>query len=53
MIDERGKAVYNMGAEKFAQGIAQLVAAGAGIVGGCCGTTSEYIQKIRSALAPC
>ena len=53
MIDERGKAVYSMGAEKFAQGIAQLVAAGAGIVGGCCGTTPEYIQKIRSALAPC
>ena len=53
MIDERGKAVYSMGAEKFAQGIAQLVAAGAGIVGGCCGTTPEYIQKVRSALAPC
>ncbi len=29
-----------------------LVAAGAGIVGGCCGTTPEHIRAIRDALRP-
>lgn len=50
VINEQGQAVYNMGPEKFAQSIAQLVDAGAGIVGGCCGTTPEYIRKIKDFL---
>jgi len=34
-------------AREFASQIRELVAAGAGIVGGCCGTAPEYIAAIR------
>lgn len=49
-INEQGQAVYSMGPEEFARSITRLVDAGAGIVGGCCGTTPEYIRKIRDLL---
>lgn len=49
-IDEKGNAIYSMGASEFARHMKVLVAAGAGIVGGCCGTTPEYIRKTRLAL---
>ncbi len=50
MIDEAGNAVYNMGPEQFAGHMKALVRAGASIVGGCCGTTPEYIHKMRVLL---
>ncbi|MDO5346174.1 MAG: homocysteine S-methyltransferase family protein [Lachnospiraceae bacterium] len=49
-IDDHGNAVYSMGPEEFAKHMRTLVAAGASIVGGCCGTTPEYIRKMRLAL---
>ena len=50
VIDEAGNAVYNMGPEQFAGHMKALVRAGASIVGGCCGTTPEYIHKMRILL---
>lgn len=45
-ITETGEAIYNMNAEDFAKHMMVLVKAGAGIVGGCCGTTPEYIELL-------
>ena len=49
-ITETGEAVYDMGPEEFARHIGHLVDVGAGIVGGCCGTTPEYIRKLADIL---
>lgn len=38
---------YDVGAEEFAQDIKHAVENGVRIVGGCCGTTPEYIEKIH------
>lgn len=46
-----GKTVYSMGAEAFAGHMEKLVAAGADIVGGCCGTTPEYIRLMSANIA--
>lgn len=50
VIDEKGNAVYSMKAEDFALHMQALVAAGANLVGGCCGTTPEYIRLLAKAL---
>lgn len=49
-IGADGTAVYEMGPAEFAGHMMKLVKAGAGIIGGCCGTTPEYIRKLRLAL---
>jgi len=43
--------VYEETPDAFARGVAALLEAGAGLVGGCCGTTPEFIAHSRSALA--
>ena len=50
VIDEKGEAHYSMDAETFAEYTRKLVAAGAGLVGGCCGTTPEYIRQLKKIL---
>ena len=49
-IDEKGNPVYSMDAEEFAKNMKNLVEAGANIVGGCCGTTPEFIEKLAEEL---
>ena len=49
-IDDKGEAHYDMNADDFARHTKHLVEVGAGIVGGCCGTTPEYIRKLAKAL---
>lgn len=49
-ITETGEAVYSMGAEEFAPHILKLMECGASIVGGCCGTTPDYIRNIKNEL---
>lgn len=46
-----GSTGYDMDAETFAGCITRLVDAGAGIVGGCCGTTPEFIDRAAKAVA--
>ncbi len=50
VMDELGQAHYSMGPEDFARHIQVLIEAGAGIVGGCCGTAPEYIRQIAAML---
>jgi len=45
-----GVTEYGMGPQEFAQGIKTLVKLGAGIVGGCCGTTPEHIKAVADLL---
>lgn len=42
-----GTTEYNMGADEFVMYTKELIAAGADIVGGCCGSTPEFIQKLH------
>ena len=41
-----GQTVYNVDAHEFAKEMKDIVEAGAHAVGGCCGTTPEYIQAL-------
>ena len=45
-----GQTHYVQTAEQFAAFVPQLVAAGAGFVGGCCGTSPEFIRAVCTAL---
>lgn len=45
-----GKTVYDVTAEEFAQDVAEIAKMGARILGGCCGTTPEYISLVREKL---
>ena len=46
-LDEEGHTCYNMTAAEFVEEMKQLTAAGATILGGCCGTTPEFIRGLR------
>jgi len=48
LADDR--TVFDMTPEPFAEGIAACIAAGAKIVGGCCGTTPDHICAVRTML---
>ncbi len=41
-----GQTVFHVAPEEFAQSVKMLVEMGAGIVGGCCGTTPAHIQRV-------
>lgn len=45
-----GKTVYRQSPEVFAEKAMQLVEAGANFVGGCCGTSPEFIAAVRKSL---
>ncbi len=42
-----GESIFNVSADKFAELMCKCAAAGAGLLGGCCGTTPEYIRKLK------
>ena len=50
VIAPQGEAVYSMNAQDFARHMQTLVSAGAGVIGGCCGTTPEYIRLLAEML---
>ena len=50
IIDDLGHAVYNMTPQDFALHMKTLVDMGASIVGGCCGTTPEFIREMAKIL---
>lgn len=45
-----GKTVYDVTPEDFAEEMVKIALAGGNILGGCCGTTPEYIGKMINAL---
>ncbi|MBN2024586.1 MAG: homocysteine S-methyltransferase family protein [Pirellulales bacterium] len=49
MVD--GKATYRQTPEQFAAFVPELVGAGAAFVGGCCGTTPEFLRAVAQRIA--
>lgn len=49
-IDENGKTYFDVPAERFFSFAEKLAANGIAAVGGCCGTTPEYIKNVSNAL---
>lgn len=47
---EKGKAVYKQPPEETARAVPDVLAAGANIVGSCCGSTPEHTRAIRQAV---
>lgn len=47
---ENGRTVYDIGPDEFEEAMKDILDDGASIIGGCCGTTPEYIRRL-SALA--
>ena len=45
-LDKEGNTVYNLDPAEFASGMERIAALGAGILGGCCGTTPEHITEL-------
>lgn len=50
LIDDKGNAIYSMGAVEFARNMKALADVGATILGGCCGTTPEYIREVAKVM---
>ena len=46
-----GRTVFNVGPEEFALAGKKLAEEGAGILGGCCGTTPEHIRALKEAVS--
>jgi 5-methyltetrahydrofolate--homocysteine methyltransferase len=45
-MDESGKVTYNQGIDNYVSFIPDIIKNGANIIGGCCGTDPEYIERI-------
>jgi len=45
-----GEVVYTTSPEEFASHVPRLVEAGASYIGGCCGTSPDYIRAVRAVL---
>jgi len=45
-----GKTVYDISSEEFAAAMLRAQALGVNVLGGCCGTTPEYIRSLKTAL---
>ena len=44
--DAEGNTVYDVSAEEFADAMLKMAQSGASLLGGCCGTTPEYIARL-------
>ena len=47
---ENGKTVFDITMDEFSDEIASLVERGVRVVGGCCGTTPEYIRSLKEKI---
>ncbi len=45
-----GKLTYDITPAQFAKGVMDLIGAGASMVGGCCGTSPEFVKAIEAAM---
>ena len=50
VIDDKGNILYNMEVEDYVKHMKEIIRAGADIVGGCCGTTPEFIEGLARAI---
>ena len=51
-MGEDDRAIYDVGPEQMGEQAALWVAAGARIIGGCCGTSPDHLREIARAAAP-
>ena len=51
VIDDQGNAVYSMTPADFARHMKVLFENGATVIGGCCGTTPEFIAEMRRVIS--
>jgi len=49
-VDEKGQAVYDVTPDDMGALVVDWIAAGASVVGGCCGSTPEHIRQIAQAV---
>ena len=49
--EKDGKTFYNVGPEEFSEQIVPLIEKGLRIIGGCCGTTPDFIRAVKNASA--
>ena len=47
---EGDQTIFDMGPEEFAQGVSACIAAGATLVGGCCGTSPAHIKAVAATV---
>lgn len=50
-LGANGETVYDMGPSEFAKYMELVFKAGASLLGGCCGTSPEYIKKIKEVIS--
>ena len=50
-LDGEGNTVHDMEAEAFGRHMKEIVKAGAAVVGGCCGTTPDYIRVLKESVS--
>ncbi len=48
---EDGRTVFDVSAQDFARAMGEMVEAGASIIGGCCGTSPDYISELRALVS--
>lgn len=44
--EENGETVFDVDSDEFSEDVLEAVNAGVSVIGGCCGTTPEYIKKL-------
>ncbi|MDD4583731.1 MAG: homocysteine S-methyltransferase family protein [Eubacteriales bacterium] len=49
---EGGQTVFDVGVQEFTMAMKEMIKAGVSIVGGCCGTTPEYIKALSDCIKP-
>jgi len=47
---QNGQTVYDLEPEAYAEQVMEMVRQGARLVGGCCGTTPEYIRRLKEKI---
>lgn len=50
LVGSDGSTFYGLGPDEFASYLPDLIKAGARVIGGCCGTSPEYIKKIAEKI---
>ncbi len=51
-LDEKGELKYSQSIEEFVAPFEKIIEAGVQAIGGCCGTTPEYIRRLAQILNP-
>ena len=51
-VDAAGQTVYDISPEQFARFMGEIASRGVHALGGCCGTTPEYIRRMIAACRP-